>query len=313
MFVSEIFDECAEILGTTDETKVFRKITQAVQTLMESGHWTHATAEVDVCTGWDKCSLALPRGIDIPLAVNIDGSPTYFRNRLFQYHVNKGGMYNSVSWAWDDRGYVATLMDIVHPSQLVAVAESNNDVGKTIRVLGTDQNNRNLRAQMPNGAGVDGLLIPIHSQQDFQYGTIAPDGNTIATRDVAIDPITDFTTTTPHGLSSGQGMAARLISGTIPVPLNNGQTYYVGVIDAYTVQLFSDSLNAQVLQYPIALQSIVGYDSMQLEDKRTAQVETSLKFVPPAPTLTVLIIVSLSRLTTFVVAFVSAIILCFLF
>ena len=286
MFVSEIFDECAEILGTTDQTKVFRKITQAVQTLMESGHWTHTTAEVDVCTGWDKCSLALPRGIDIPLGVNIDGSPTYFRNRLFQYHVNKGGMYNSVEWAWDDRGYTATLMDITRPSQLVAVAESNNDVGKTIRVLGIDQNNRNLRSQMPNGAGVDGLLVPIHSQQDFQYGTIAPDGNTIATRDVAIDPITDFTTTTPHGLSSGQGMAARLISGTIPVPLNDGQTYYVGVIDAYTVQLFGDSLNAQVLQYPIALQSIDGFGSMQLQNKRTAQVETSLKFAT-APAFTI--------------------------
>jgi hypothetical protein len=231
--------------------------------------------------------LALPRGIDIPLAVNIDGSPTYFRNRLFQYHVNKGGMYNSVEWAWDDRGYVATLMDIIRPSQLIAVAESNNDVGKTIRVLGTDQNNRNLRAQTLNGTGVDGILIPIHSQQDFQLGTIAPDGNTIATREVAIDPITDFTTTAPHGLSSGQGMAARLISGTIPVPLNDGQTYYVGVIDAYTVQLFGDSLNAQALQYPIALQSIDGFGSMQLQDKRTAQVETSLKFVPPAPTFTI--------------------------
>jgi len=286
MFVSEIFDECAEILGTTDETKVFRKITQAVQTLMESGHWTHTTAEIDICTGWDRQSLALPRGIDIPLAVNIDGSPTYFRNRLFQYHVNKGGMYNSVDWAWDDRGYVATLMDIVRPSQLIAVAESNNDVGKTIRVIGTNQNNRNLRSQTQNGIGVDGLLVPIHSQQDFAQGSIAPDGNTIATRDVAIDPITDFTTSTPHGLSSGQGMAARLISGTIPVPLNDGQTYYVGVIDAYTVQLFGDSLNAQALQYPIALQSIEGFGSMQLQDKRTAQVETSLKFVS-TPTFTI--------------------------
>jgi hypothetical protein len=278
MFVSEIFDECAEILGSTDTKKVFRKIQQAVQTLMESGHWTHTTAEVDVCTGWDRCSLALPRGIDVPLAVNIDGSPTYFRNRLFQYHVNKGGMYNSVEWAWDDRGYVATLMDIIQPSQLVAVAESNNDVGKKLRVLGTDQNNRILRSQMPNGAGVDGLLIPIHSQQDFQYGTIAPDDATIATRDVAIDPITDFTTTTPHGLTSGQGMSARVLTGTIPVPLNDGQTYYVGVIDAVTVQLFSDSLNAQALQYPIALSSIVGFGTMQLRDQRNAQVVTSLEF-----------------------------------
>jgi hypothetical protein len=278
MFVSEIFDECAEILGSTDTKRVFRKIQQAVQTLMESGHWTHTTAEVDVCTGWDRCSLALPRGIDVPLAVNVDGSPTYFRNRLFQYHVNKGGMYNSVEWAWDDRGYVATLMDIIQPSQLIAVAESNNDVGKKIRVLGTDQNNRNLRSQMPNGMGVDGLLISIHSQQDFQYGTIAPDDATIATRDVAIDPITDFTTTTPHGLTSGQGMSARVLTGTIPVPLNDGQTYYVGVIDAVTVQLFSDSLNAEALQYPIALSSIVGFGTMQLRDQRNAQVVTSLEF-----------------------------------
>lgn len=245
---------------------------------MESGHWTHTTAEVDVCTGWDRCSLALPRGIDVPLAVNIDGSPTYFRNRLFQYHVNKGGVYNSVEWAWDDRGYVATLMDIIQPSQLVAVAESNNDVGKKIRVLGTDQNNRILRSQMPNGAGVDGLLIPIHSQQDFQYGTIAPDNATIATRSVSIDQITDFKTSTSHGLTSGQGMSARIITGTIPVPLNDGQTYYVGVIDAVTVQLFSDSLNAQALQYPIALSSIVGFGTMQLRDQRNAQVVTSLKF-----------------------------------
>jgi hypothetical protein len=278
MFVSEIFDECAEILGSTDTKKVFRKIQQAVQTLMESGHWTHTTAEIDVCTGWDRCSLALPRGIDVPLAVNIDGSPTYFRNRLFQYHVNKGGVYNSVEWAWDDRGYVATLMDIIQPSQLVAVAESNNDVGKKIRVLGIDQNNRNLRSQMPNGMGVDGLLIPIHSQQDFQYGTIAPDDATIATRNVAIDPITDFTTTTPHGLTSGQGISARVLTGTIPVPLNDGQTYYVGVIDAVTVQLFSDSLNAEALQYPIALSSIVGFGTMQLRDQRNAQVVTSLEF-----------------------------------
>lgn len=286
MFVSEIFDECAEILGTTDTRKVFRKIQQAVQTLMESGHWTHTTAEVDVCTGWDRCSLALPRGVDVPLAVNIDGSPTYFRNRLFQYHVNKGGMYNSVEWAWDDRGYVATLMDIIQPSQLVAVAESNNDVGKKLRVLGTDQNNRILRSQIPNGVGVDGLLIPIHSQQDFQYGTITPDGATIATRNVAIDPITDFATTAPHGLTSGQGMSARVITGTIPVPLNDGQTYYVGVIDAFTVQLFSDSLNAQALQYPIALSSIVGFGSMQLRDQRNSQVVTSLEFTV-APTFAI--------------------------
>jgi len=276
MFVSQIFDECAEILGTTDNSKIFRKIQQAVATLMESGHWTHSVADVDVCTGWDRCSITLPRNIDVPLAVNIDGSPTYFRNRLFQYHVNKGGMFNSVEWAWDDRGYVATLMDIIQPSQLVAVAELENDVGKTIRVLGNDQNNRTLRSQLANGTGVDGLLVPIHSQSDFAYGTITPDDATVKTRSVAITPINLFTSATAHGLSSGQGMGVTS-AGTIPVALENGQTYYIGVIDAYTVQLFNDPLNAQALNYPINLQSIVGAGNLEFKDSRESQVVTALE------------------------------------
>ena len=286
MFVSQIFDECAGILGTTDNSKIFRKIQQAVATLMESGHWTHSVADVDVCTGWDRCSITLPRNIDVPLAVNIDGSPTYFRNRLFQYHVNKGGMFNSVEWAWDDRGYVATLMDIIQPSQLIAVAELENDVGKTIRVLGNDQNNRTLRSQLANGTGVDGLLIPIHSQSDFAYGTITPDDATVKTRSVAITPINLFTSATAHGLSSGQGMSVTAATGTIPVALENGQTYYIGVIDAYKVQLFNDPLNAQALQYPINLQSIVGAGNLTFKDSRESQVVTALELASaPAFTL----------------------------
>jgi hypothetical protein len=284
MFVDQIFEECAEILGTTDEKRVYRKITQAVQTLMESGHWMQSTADVDVCTGWDGCTIALPRGIDVPLAVNVDGSPVYFRNRLFQYHVNKGGKFNTVEWAWDDRGYVATLMQIIQPSQLVAIAESENDVGKIIRVTGTDSNNRDLRSQLKDGTGVDGLLIPIHSQSDFAYGTIAPDDATIRTREVAITPISKFASATPHTLDSGQGMEVTAISGTIPVPLSNGQTYYIGVLDALTIQIYNDSLNAQAGNYPLSLQSIVGAGPLKFLDSRTSFVTTALQFAS-APTI----------------------------
>ena len=286
MFVDQIFEECAEILGTTDEKRVYRKITQAVQTLMESGHWMQSTADVDVCTGWDGCTIALPRGIDVPLAVNVDGSPVYFRNRLFQYHVNKGGKFNTVEWAWDDRGYVATLMQVIQPSQLVAIAESENDVGKIIRVTGTDSNNRDLRSQLKDGTGVDGLLIPIHSQSDFAYGTIAPDDATIRTREVTITPISKFASTTPHTLDSGQGMAitANPLTGTIPVPLSNGQTYYIGVLDALTIQIYNDSLNAQAGNYPLSLQSIVGAGPLKFLDSRTSFVVTALQFAS-APTI----------------------------
>ncbi len=284
MFVSQIFEECAEILGTTDQTKIFRKISQAVQTLMESGHWMHSTAEVDVCTGWDGCSIALPRGVSVPLAVNVDGSPTYFRNRLFQYHVNKGGKYNPVEWAWDDRGYVATLMEIIQPSELVAIAESSNDVGKVLRVIGTNDQNRDIRSQLPDGTGVDGLLIPINSISDFPYGTIAPSGSKVNTREVSISSIQLFKSATAHQLNSGEGMSITPISGTIPVPLSDGKTYYIGVVDAFTIKIYNDSLNSQAGDYPISLQSIVGAGPLEFLDERASRVVTALRFAT-APTI----------------------------
>jgi len=286
MFVSQIFEECAEILGTTDQTKIFRKISQAVQTLMESGHWMHSTAEVDVCTGWDGCSIALPRGVSVPLAVNVDGSPTYFRNRLFQYHVNKGGKYNPVEWAWDDRGYVATLMEVIQPSELVAIAESSNDVGKVLRIIGTDNLNRDIRSQLPDGTGVDGLLVPINSISDFPYGTIVPSDSKVNTREVSISPIQLFKSATAHQLNSGQGMSVTPIpiSGTIPIPLSSGKTYYIGVVDALTIKIYNDSLNAQAGDYPISLQSIVGADPLEFLDQRASRVVTALRFAT-APTI----------------------------
>ena len=204
MFVSEIIDDAAETLATTDQTKVFRKLTQAVQILMESGHHFHTNAEVDVCTGWDGMTLTLPRGIEVPLAVNVDGSPTYFRGRLFQYHVNKGGMYNPVSWAWDDRGFVSTMMDIREPAQLVAVAEHEADANVKIRVIGTNEDNRDLRTQTEDGQVLDGLLVQVHAQSDFPLGTIEPDGVTIQTRTVAVSPLLTFTSEMPHQFVTGE-------------------------------------------------------------------------------------------------------------
>ena len=285
MFVSQIFDEASEILATTDQTKIFRKLTQAVQILMESGHYFHTNSEVDVCTGWDGQTITLPRGIEVPLGVNVDGSPQYFRGRLFQYHVNKGGMYNPVSWAWDDRGFVSTIMDIRQPSQLIAVAEHQSDAGLQIRVVGTDGNNRELRSQDASGTGIDGLVLPVHAQSDFPYGTIQPDGVTIATRTAAVSPINQFSSGfTAHNFSAGQNVLLGLASGLIPSPLINGSTYYTGIVDKYTIQLYQSALDAKNSTNPIAMQSIVGAttNGVTLTDSRPISLLTciNLQSVP---------------------------------
>lgn len=279
MFVSQIIDEVLDILGTTDKPKALRKLTQAVQILMQSGHWYHTNAEVDVCTGWDNQTITLPRNIEVPLGVNVDGSPTYFRGRLFQYHVNRGGMYNPVEWAWDDRGMVATQMDIRQPSQLVAVAEHEADAGKLIRVIGTDGNNRDLRSQTSDGIGVDGLLVPIHALSDFPYGTIQPDGVTIATRESAIEPLTYFESAAEHGLTSGPSAFLDVTSGSTPVDLTVGSEYYIGVIDGTTIQLHQSELDATYGVNPIKLQSIEGCvaNAITLTDQRQAQLQTALQ------------------------------------
>ena len=285
MFVSQIIDEASEILATTDQNKVFRKLTQALQVLMESGHYFHTNAEVDVCTGWDGQTITLPRGIEVPLAVNVDGSPSYFRGRLFQYHVNKGGMYSPVTWAWDDRGFVATLMDIKLPSQLIAVAEHQSDVGKTLRILGNDNNNRPLRSTAADGTPVDGLIIPIHSKNDFPFGTIQPDGVTISTRSATITPINELQSATAHNFQSGQLVKFTSNSGTIPTGLSAGQNYYVGVVNSLVVQLYQNALDAQNANNPIPFSSIVGSttNGLQLTDARTTQLLTAinLQAVPP--------------------------------
>ena len=283
MFVSQIYDEAAEILATTDQKKVFRKLTQAVQTLMESGHYFHTNQEVDVCTGWDGQTITLPRGIEVPLGVNVDGSPTYFRGRLFQYHVNKGGMYNPVDWAWDDRGFVATIMDIRQPSQLVAISEHSVDAGKQIRVVGTDSNNRELRTQFPDGTTADGILVPIHAQSDFAYGTIEPDGVTIQTRDVGVSPFTKFASTSAHQFQSGQSAVLSLGSGTMPSFIYAGQTYYIGVDDANTIQLYQNSLDAKAGTNPVFLQSILNAGTITLTDARPSNLLTAINLQSTPP------------------------------
>jgi hypothetical protein len=289
MFVSQIFDEVAEILATTDESKIFRKLTQAVQALMESGHYFHTQQEVDVCTGWDGCTITLPRGIEVPLGVNVDGSPTYFRNRLFQYHVNKGGMYNNVGWAWDDRGFVSTMMDIRQPSQLVAVAEHSDDAGLQIRVVGTDSLNRELRSQTTDGIGVDGVYIPINAQSDFPLGTIAPPGVTLESRSASVTPLGELISAAAHQLVSGQGVVLSVPTGSTPEFLVDGQKYYVGVDSENSVRLYSNSIEAKAGVNPVQLQSIIGSGTLRLTDARESNLLTTVQLVPDAGVIPVAI------------------------
>lgn len=285
MFVSEIYDEISEILATTDSNRIYRKLSQAVQGLMDSGHYHHLISQVDVCTGWDGMSVTLPRGIEVPLAVNTDGSPLYFRSRLFQYHINKGGMYSPVSWAWDDRGFVPVVMDILQPSQLIAIAEHESDVGVRLRVIGYDGNNRALRTQTEAGEGVDGLYVTAHAISDFPLGLIQPDSVNILLRSAKTKPLYEFTAQSgSHNFVAGT-LAKVTFSTTTPKPLNNNGNYYIGTPSASTVTLHQSQLDAENgingIQITDLRNNLNANVLGDFENTRSVQVSTAL-YLPAA-------------------------------
>jgi hypothetical protein len=199
-------------------------------------------------------------------------------------------MYNPVHWAWDDRGMVATQMDIRQPSQLVAVAEHSADAGKIIRVIGTDSTNRELRSQTKEGIGLDGILVPIHAQSDFPYGTIAPDGVTIVTRSTTTFPFVDFFTVNNEAHQFISGVQAVLTHiGTIPSGLTDKQKYYIGaivdnVLSSTTIRLYNTEIDAKTATNPIRMQSILDSITITLTDKRPINMVTAVSLpggIPP--------------------------------
>tara|TARA_R110000868_G_scaffold73521_4_gene213186 strand:- start:3252 stop:6221 length:2970 start_codon:yes stop_codon:yes gene_type:complete len=276
MFVSQIYDEAVKILGKCDRSEVYRKLTQSVKFLMDSGWWYRTNDEIDVCTGWDGMTVTLPREISTPLAVNVDGSPCYFRGRLFQYHVNKGGMFAAVDWAWDDRGFQATMMELHQPSELVAVAEMKNDVGKRLRIVGWDSHRRTLRSQEENGDLVDGLLLKAHALTDFPGGIMIPDGLTIYSRDAVIVPLTDLVCASDLQLSVGTLMQISVVSGSIPDGVVDGGNYFIGVVNATTVRLYVERLSAEQRLNPIIMTAFVPGSVFRLSDLRTVRAITKI-------------------------------------
>jgi len=276
MFVSSIYEECEKILGTSDQPRVFRALTQAVQALMERGHWFNTQAEMDICSGWDGCTVTLPKEVGTPLAVNVDGSPTYFRGRYFQYHVNGGGQFSPVPWAWDDRGMTPVLMDPRAPSELVAFAELQSDAGKTLRVLGVGEDGRELVSQSPSGVANRGLVVPIRPKADLAGGQVMlPDGVRLSGRDSTVSRVYDLTASEPHDLVTGAVMRLTLLAGAAASGFVD-KNYFVRAVDEEVVRVYLSRLAAQNDVGAVPLDSFDSSTQFKLRDARPLVVKTQL-------------------------------------
>jgi len=165
MLVSEIWAaaKSSRGYGNCNEDELYDVITEAVTILADKGSWDWMIGHMTVCA-YDGY-LTLPREVEKVMAANINGYPSFPRNKWYINHINGSGDYSGIdsyNAFYDEVGEFSTIRNLPEPSMLVAVPENAADEGKELLVYGYDLNNRELwHADPVTGAQVRGIRVPV--------------------------------------------------------------------------------------------------------------------------------------------------------
>lgn len=281
MIVSDILDDCKKLIGECSDEEVFERLTEAIEILAKKSQWNPTVGFVDICAFSDCKTIALPRDVETPLAVNVGGQPRYFRDRWYEFHLNGSGSFDTTSWTWDDQGEFPIAMDIIKASRLVAVADLKTDVDKTIRVFGFDKNGKWVRTQEPDGTWLDGFAYPVNILSDFPSGIITPDTQRLDVRNFYMADITTLDSVGSHEFLTGSEVTLSLVTPPLPTPLDTSLTYFINAIDDNTVSLFTNRTSALTNTNPIVITSAQAASQIKLRNSRNVAVLTQFTSVTP--------------------------------
>lgn len=163
MIVRSIYEEIREATGLSNEAQNLKVITRAVKLLANSGLVDPlvGTINIAVSGGYE---IALPREVKSPIKVNIDGAPSFFRNRVFEFTLNTDGTETGegVGSAWSDRGYSPIQISSAFPGTIGYQVSNAADNGKTCVIYGHDSSGREISATL-----VGALTSPTKSTLSF--------------------------------------------------------------------------------------------------------------------------------------------------
>lgn len=282
MKVSDIVKDVQEMIGSCDQTTVFRRISDAMTVLANKNLYQCVTGFVDICTTTDGRQITLPREIQVPLAVNIGGHPTVFRNSWHEFHLNGMGSLPSCDWSYNDNGFFPVFQDMKTASPLIFVADLKTDLAATIQVMGYDQNNQWVRTQNSDGSWLDGLMIPVNLITDFPNGLPVPDPSRLVALNFKSIPITvlDILSGT-NDFASGELVVLSLVNSPLPTPLINGGSYYVQNIDSETVSLSTSRSGALTNTDVVTITSAGISSQISLTDTRIVSSRTKFNSATP--------------------------------
>jgi hypothetical protein len=189
MIVNDIIDEARKIFGECSLASLLDHINDAVELIAFKGDIDPLIGFADLCCS-GRC-VTLPRNVETPLSVNIDGHPSLARDMLFRFHYNGLGDCgcSPCKWEWDDHGLVAVFRDLFCPSKIVATIEKSSDENAEVWIFGIDKEGRTLRTQLPDGSYRDGHQLPTV----FGYSMPAPDAPCVARIDRIWKAVTNGT------------------------------------------------------------------------------------------------------------------------
>jgi hypothetical protein len=149
--VADIFTDAKKTCANVDTVTVLGFISDAIEILSNKGAWDARKVYLSLPIQAQNL-VTLPSFVESALKVNIDNTPTFSRDRIYEFSLNgPGSTTQRTDFSWEDRGFVPTLVSITPGSRMI-VAASAADVGLKVVVSGLDSNNKEISETILIGA-----------------------------------------------------------------------------------------------------------------------------------------------------------------
>jgi hypothetical protein len=159
--VADFYPDARRAFEGCDETEIFRRLSDAVKLLNNSGVADINLGEVSICS-CNGC-LTLPRDVGTVLGVDVCGQPTLLQDQWFKYHINGPGTSSpGACGVITEMGQVCTFRDPSEAAYLIAEVTSAADNNKKLRVFATRADNgQKIFTPGPDGKLYEGFLVPM--------------------------------------------------------------------------------------------------------------------------------------------------------
>lgn len=148
MLVRDVYPSLVGVTGMCSQDLIYTYLTLAVELLSNEGQFDPLIATIDFYVD-GAYLLALPRDVKTVQRININNSPSFARNRIYEFSQNGQGSVDGSEGAgnlqWHERGY-SVIQDETHlPSRLQYQVTQDADVNFNCTIYGIDPNGREIK------------------------------------------------------------------------------------------------------------------------------------------------------------------------